>query len=191
VQLAEATSEYDREKLRERMSKLAGGVGVIKVGAASEVEMKEKKHRIEDALAATRSAIEEGVVVGGGIALVRACSALDTVVTRTPEELLGINILRRALQEPLRQIVRNAGYESAVVAAEVCEQPLEYGFDAVSGQYVDMFTAGIIDPVKVTRSALQNAISIAGLLLTTDTLITDSPPELPDPTEIGAIDGTR
>ncbi len=191
VQLAEAASDYDREKLRERMSKLAGGVGVIKVGAASEVEMKEKKHRIEDALAATRSAIEEGVVVGGGTALVRACSALDAVVTRAPEEILGINILRRALEEPLRQIVRNAGYESAVVAADVCNQPLECGFDVVSGQYVDMFKAGIIDPVKVTRSALQNAISIAGLLLTTDTLITDSPPDLPDPTEIGAIDGTR
>ncbi len=191
VQLAEAGSEYDREKLRERMSKLAGGVGVIKVGAASEVELKEKKHRIEDALSATRSAIEEGVVVGGGTALVRACFALDTVKTHTPEEIIGVNILRRAVEEPLRQIVRNAGYESAVIAADVCNHPLEYGFDVVSGQYLDMFKAGIIDPLKVTRSALQNAVSIAGLLLTTDTLITDSPPDLPDPTEIGALDGTR
>lgn len=191
AQLAEATSDYDREKLRERMSKLAGGAGVIKVGAASEVEMKEKKHRIEDALSATRSAIEEGIVVGGGTALVRARVALDTVKTRTPEEILGVNILRRALEEPLRQIVRNAGYESAVIVADVCNQPLEYGFDVVSGEYVDMFKAGIVDPVKVTRSALQNAVSIAGLLLTTDTLITDSPPDLPDPTEIGALDGTR
>ncbi len=191
AQLAEAGSEYDREKLRERMSKLAGGVGVIKVGAASEVEMREKKHRIEDALSATRSAIEEGVVVGGGTALVRACCALDAVTTRIPEEVIGVNILRRAVEEPLRQIVRNAGYESAVIAAEVCNQPLEYGFDVVSGEYVDMFKAGIIDPLKVTRSALQNAVSIAGLLLTTDTLITDSPPDLPDPTEIGALDGTR
>ena len=191
AQLAEAGSEYDREKLRERMSKLAGGVGVIKVGAASEVELKEKKHRIEDALSATRSAIEEGVVVGGGTALVRACFALDAVKTRTPEEVIGVNILRRAVEEPLRQIVRNAGYESAVIAADVCNHPLEYGFDVVSGQYLDMFKAGIIDPLKVTRSALQNAVSIAGLLLTTDTLITDSPPDLPDPTEIGALDGTR
>ena len=191
AQLAEATSDYDREKLRERMSKLAGGAGVIKVGAASEVEMKEKKHRIEDALSATRSAIEEGIVVGGGTALVRARVALDAVKTRTPEEILGVNILRRALEEPLRQIVRNAGYESAVIVADVCNQPLEYGFDVVSGEYVDMFKAGIVDPVKVTRSALQNAVSIAGLLLTTDTLITDSPPDLPDPTEIGALDGTR
>ena len=191
AQLAVAGSDYDREKLRERMSKLAGGVGVIKVGAASEVELKEKKHRIEDALSATRSAVEEGVVVGGGTALIRACFALDAVQTRTPEEITGVNILRRALEEPLRQIVRNAGYESAVIAADVCNQPLEYGFDVVSGQYVDMFKAGIIDPLKVTRSALQNAVSIAGLLLTTDTLITDSPPDLPDPTEIGALDGTR
>ena len=191
AQLAVAVSDYDREKLRERMSKLAGGVGVIQVGAASEVEMREKKHRIEDALSATRSAVEEGVVVGGGTALIRACFALDAVKTRTPEEIIGVNILRRALEEPLRQIVHNAGYESAVIAAEVCEQPLEYGFDVVSGQYVDMFKAGIIDPLKVTRSALQNAVSIAGLLLTTDTLITDSPPDLPDPTEIGALDGTR
>ena len=191
AQLSEAASDYDREKLQERMSKLAGGAAVIKVGAASEVEMKEKKHRIEDALSATRSAIEEGIVVGGGTALVRARVALDAVKTRTPEEALGVNILRRALEEPLRQIVRNAGYESAVVVADVCNQPLEYGFDVIGGEYVDMFKAGIIDPVKVTRSALQNAVSIAGLLLTTDTLITDSPPDLPDPTEIGALDGTR
>src|SRR5437667_2808798 len=180
VQLANAASDYDREKLQQRMANLSGGVGVIKVGAATEVEMKEKKLRTQDALAATRAALEEGVVPGGGVALVIALPALDSIKTKLAEEMTGVNILRRALEEPLRQIAENAGYEGPIVVAKVREQPFGYGFDATIGQYVDMFQAGIIDPAKVTRTALQNAVSIAALLLTTDTLITDAPVHIPD-----------
>jgi chaperonin GroEL len=175
--IKETTSDYDREKLQERLAKLAGGVGVIKVGAATEVEMKEKKHRVEDALSATRAAIEEGIVPGGGAVLIAAIAALDKVQVAPGDETTGIYILRRALEEPLRQIAINAGQDGAVVAANVRNSPRGHGFDVLSKQYVDMFKAGIVDPVKVTRSALQNAASVAGMVLTTDTLITDAPEE--------------
>ena len=173
----ETTSDYDREKLQERLAKLAGGVGVIKVGAATEVELKEKKHRVEDALSATRAAIEEGIVAGGGSVLVHAIPALDTVKVAPGDEQTGVNILRRALEEPLRQIAENAGRDGAVTVNEVRTSAHGHGFDALNGEFVDMFKAGIIDPVKVTRSALQNAASIAGMFLTTDTLITDAEEE--------------
>jgi chaperonin GroEL len=179
AQLTHGVSDYDREKIQERMANLAGGVGVVKVGAATEVEMKEKKLRMQDAVAATQAALEEGVVPGGGVALVMALPALDSIKTKTLEEMTGVNILRRALEEPLRQIAANAGYDGGVVVANVRDKPCGYGFDANSGQYVDMFKAGIIDPVKVTRAALQNAVSIAALLLTTDILITDAPVYIP------------
>jgi chaperonin GroEL len=172
------TSDYDREKLQERLAKLAGGVAVIKVGAATEVEMKEKKHRVEDALSATRAAIEEGIVSGGGSVLVHALSALDSVEA-SGDELTGVNILRRALEEPLRQIAHNAGVDGSVVVAGVRRNSRGFGFNALSSDYVDMLKAGIIDPVKVTRSALQNAISVASMVLSTDTLITDIPEEAP------------
>jgi chaperonin GroEL len=176
VLIDETTSDYDREKLQERLAKLAGGVGVIKVGAATEVELKEKKHRVEDALSATRAAIEEGIVPGGGSVLVASIPALDKLQL-SGDEATGANILRRALQEPLRQIAQNAGSDGAVVAAGVANSPRGYGFNALTGEYVDMLKAGIIDPVKVTRSALQNAVSVATMVLSTDTLITDSPEE--------------
>ena len=171
----ETTSDYDREKLQERLAKLAGGVGVIKVGAATEVELKEKKHRVEDALSATRAAIEEGVVPGGGAVLIASLPALDQFSGETGDEATGVNILRRAVEEPLRQIAFNAGYDGAVTVAGVRGQQRGFGFNALTGVYEDMFKAGIIDPVKVTRSALQNASSIAGMVLSTDTLVTDSP----------------
>jgi chaperonin GroEL len=178
AQIEETTSDYDREKLQERLAKLSGGVAVIKVGAATEVELKEKKHRVEDALSATRAAVEEGIVAGGGTALVDALPALDDIKaegdTRT-----GVQIIRRALEEPVRQIAKNAGFDGSVVVGEVRRQPLGFGFDAMTGQYVDMYKAGIIDPAKVTRSALQNAASIAGMVLTTDTIITDIPEPTP------------
>ena len=177
AQIEETTSDYDREKLQERLAKLAGGVGVIKVGAATEVELKEKKHRVEDALSATRAAIEEGIVAGGGSVLVHAIPALNKVHVAPGDEATGVNILRRALEEPLRQIALNAGRDGAVTAAAVSSSPHGHGFDALKGKYVDMFQAGIIDPLKVTRSALQNAASIAGMFLTTDALITDAPEE--------------
>ena len=176
VLIDDTTSDYDREKLQERLAKLAGGVGVIKVGAATEVEMKEKKHRVEDALSATRAAIEEGIVPGGGSVLVASIPALDKLQL-SGEEATGANILRRALQEPLRQIAHNAGKDAAVIAAGVANSPRGYGFNALTGEYVDMLKAGIIDPAKVTRSALQNAVSVASMVLSTDTLITDSPEE--------------
>ena len=175
----ETTSDYDREKLQERLAKLAGGVGVIKVGAATEVELKEKKHRVEDALSATRAAIEEGIVAGGGSVLVHAIPALDSVQVAPGDEQTGVNILRRALEEPLRLIAENAGRDGAVTANDVHTRSRNQGFDALQGEYVDMFKAGIIDPVKVTRSALQNAASIASMFLTTDTLITDVEEEAP------------
>lgn len=174
--IEDTTSDYDREKLQERLAKIAGGVGVIKVGAATEVELKEKKHRVEDALSATRAAIEEGIVPGGGSVLVAAIPALNTLKL-SGEEATGANILRRALEEPLRQIAQNAGSDGAVVTAGVINSPRGHGFNALTGEYVDMLQAGIIDPVKVTRSALQNAVSVATMVLSTDTLITDSPEE--------------
>ena len=174
------TSDYDREKYQERLANFAGGVGIIKVGAATEIELKERKLRIEDALAAVRAATEEGVVPGGGVALVIAQPALDSVPVKSPDEATGVNILRRALEEPLRQIAENAGYEGSVVVANVRDKPFGHGFDVVTGQYVDMFAAGIVDPTKVTRTALQNAVGIACMFLTTGTLITDKPEHIPD-----------
>jgi chaperonin GroEL len=169
-------SDWDREKLQERLAKLAGGVGVIKVGAATEVELKEKKHRIEDALSATRAAIEEGIVAGGGVALIRAQSALDKL-DLTGDEATGATIVRKALELPLYWIAANAGYEGAVVVAKVRELSDSQGLDAAAGEYGDLFKAGVVDPAKVTRSAVQNAVSIAALLLTTETLVVDKPEE--------------
>jgi chaperonin GroEL len=169
-------SDWDREKLQERLAKLAGGVGVIKVGAATEVELKEKKHRIEDALSATRAAIEEGIVAGGGVALIRAQRALDKL-DLTGDEATGATIVRKALELPLYWIAANAGFEGAVVVAKVRELSDSQGLDAASGEYGDLFKAGVVDPAKVTRSAVQNAVSIAALLLTTETLVVDKPEE--------------
>ncbi|HBE03385.1 MAG: chaperonin GroL [Spirochaetes bacterium GWF1_41_5] len=173
-QIDETTSDYDREKLQERLAKLAGGVAVINVGAATEVEMKEKKHRVEDALSATRAAVEEGVVAGGGVTLIRAQKALDKF--KEKEEIqIGIDIVRKSLEAPIRNIVFNAGFDGSIIVEEARNKDKNTGFDASNGQWVDMFKAGIVDPAKVTRSALQNAASIAALLLTTEVLISDLP----------------
>ena len=174
-EIEDTTSDYDREKLQERVAKLAGGVAVIKVGAATEVEMKEKKARVEDALHATRAAVEEGVVPGGGVALIRAKKALDSVKGENDDQNVGVNILKRALEEPLRQIVINAGEDGAVVLNRVAEGKGNFGYNAQTGEFGDMVSMGIIDPTKVTRSALQNASSVAGLLLTTEAMITEAP----------------
>ncbi len=174
LQIEDTTSDFDREKLQERLAKLSGGVAVLKVGAATEVELKEKKHRIEDALSAARAGVEEGMVAGGGSVLVHAIPALDKVEA-VGDELTGVNILRRALEEPLRQIAINAGQEGSVVVEAVRKMPAGSAYDAQKGVYTDMFAAGIIDPAKVTRSALENAASVAALLLTTETIITDIP----------------
>ncbi len=173
-QLEQTDSSYDKEKIQERLAKLAGGIGVIKVGAATEVEMKEKKHRIEDAIAATKAAVEEGIVPGGGVALLRAMKALETLKVEGEEEV-GVRILRRAMEEPLRQIAANAGKDGAVVAEEVKKQTGSMGYNAETDVYEDMIKAGIIDPAKVTRFALQNATSIAALFLTTECVITEKP----------------
>ena len=175
AQIEDTTSEYDREKLQERMAKLSGGVAVIKVGAATEIELKERKARVEDALSATRAAVEEGIVPGGGVALVRAQRALDTVEGLTVDEFVGINVIRRALEQPLKLIVENAGSEGAVVLNQVKHQSDDYGYDAELGEFGPMLERGIIDPVKVTRSALQNAASVAGMVLTTESMITEIP----------------
>jgi chaperonin GroEL len=174
-QIEETTSEYDREKLQERLAKLAGGVAVVKVGAATETVMKEVKMRVEDALNATKAAAQEGIVVGGGVALVRAAKVLDGYETDDPDVLTGVKIVRRALQEPVRRIAENAGAEGAVVADEVEQMKGNRGFNAVTGQFEDLVAGGIIDPTKVVRTALQNAASIAGLLLTTDAVVTEMP----------------
>ncbi|PYM19048.1 MAG: chaperonin GroEL [Candidatus Rokuibacteriota bacterium] len=178
AQIAETTSDYDREKLQERLAKLAGGVAVIKVGAATETEMKERKARVEDALNATRAAVEEGIVPGGGVALLRASDALDSLKL-SGDEGTGVSIVRRALEEPIRIIVENAGLEGSVIVEKVKGLvPLTRGFDAETNEYVDMMLAGIVDPTKVERVALQNAASIASLLLTTEVIVTDSPPDV-------------
>jgi chaperonin GroEL len=174
LQIEDTTSDFDREKLQERLAKLSGGVAVLKVGAATEVELKEKKHRIEDALSAARAAVEEGVVAGGGSVLVHATPALDKVEA-LGDEAVGVTILRRALEEPLRQIAVNAGQEGSVVVDAVRKATPGNGYDAQKGEYTDMFAAGIIDPAKVTRSALENAASVAALMLTTETVVTDLP----------------
>jgi chaperonin GroL len=179
AQIEETTSDYDREKLQERLAKLAGGVAVVKVGAATETAMKEKKARVEDALNATRAAVEEGIVPGGGVALLRASKAIEKLKLEGDEKV-GANIVKRALEEPIRQIVENAGLEGSVVVEKVkAETVATRGFDAESLEYVDMIQAGIIDPTKVERIALQNAASVAGLLLTTEALVTDLPEEKP------------
>ena len=174
AQIDDTTSDYDREKLQERLAKLIGGVAVINVGAATETEMKEKKDRVEDALNATRAAVEEGIVPGGGVAFIRAMKALEK--TKLPgEEQLGINLVKRALEEPVRQIANNAGFEGSVVVQEVISGKDAYGFNAETGQYEDLIKSGVIDPTKVTRFALQNAASVAGLLMTTDAMVAEKP----------------
>ncbi|MFK8052137.1 MAG: chaperonin GroEL [Woeseiaceae bacterium] len=194
-EIEESSSDYDREKLQERVAKLAGGVAVIKVGAATEVEMKEKKARVEDALHATRAAVEEGVVPGGGVALIRAVSAAGEFEGDNPEQTVGINILRRAVEEPLRQIVSNAGGDASVVLNEVAAGKGNHGYNAASGDYGDMIKFGILDPTKVTRYALQNAASVSGLLLTTEAMVADLPkdeaaaPAMPDMGGMGGMGG--
>jgi chaperonin GroEL len=180
VEIDRSTSDYDREKLQERLAKLAGGVAVIGVGAATETEMKEKKHRVEDALSATRAAVEEGIVPGGGVALITVTSALDKVTIGHPEEKTGVDIVRRALEAPMRGIVQNAGLDGAVVVQEVLRRQQQegnnrIGYDVMGEAYVDMVKAGIIDPAKVTKGALNNAASIASMILTTEALVTDAP----------------
>ena len=178
AQIEDTTSEFDREKLQERMAKLSGGVAVIKVGAATEIELKERKARVEDALSATRSAVEEGIVPGGGVALVRASRGLEDLKGIPADEQVGVNIIRHSLEQPLKLIVENAGFEGAVVLNQVKQQADDYGYDADIGEYGPMMERGIVDPVKVTRSALQNAASVAAMVLTTESVIS----EIPQPT---------
>jgi chaperonin GroEL len=180
AQIEETTSDYDREKLQERLAKLVGGVSVINIGAATETEMKEKKARVEDALNATRAAVEEGIVAGGGVALVRCISALDKIDV-VGEEQNGISILKRALKIPLRQIAENAGYEGSVVINKVLEGKDDFGFNAATEKYENLISAGVIDPAKVVRSALQNAASVAGLMLTTEAMIAEKPEKKKEP----------
>ncbi len=180
AEIEKTTSDYDKEKLQERMAKLSGGVAIIRVGAGTEVELKEKKHRVEDALSATRAAVEEGIVPGGGVALLNAIPALDSVKMSDPDEQTGVSIVRRALEEPMRQLAFNAGQDGAVTVANVRRMQKEkknknIAYDVMTGQYVDMFQAGIIDPAKVTRSAVENAASIAAMILTTEALVTEVP----------------
>lgn len=174
AQIEKTTSDYDKEKLRERLAKMSGGVGVLKIGAASEVEQKEKQHRVEDAVEATKAALEEGIVAGGGVALVDAIKVLDGIKTND-EEQVGVAILRKALEAPMRQIAENAGMDGAVIIEEVKKSPAGMGYNAATGEYTDMVKAGVIDPLKVTRSALQNAASVAALLLTTEAAVVDLP----------------
>ena len=192
-QIEDSTSDYDTEKLQERVAKLAGGVAIIKVGAATEIEMKEKKARVEDALHSTRAAAEEGVVPGGGVALLRALKALDGMKGDNDDQNIGINIIRRAMQEPLRQIVMNAGGEPSVVVNEVLKRKDNEGYNAATDEYGDMIKMGILDPTKVTRSALQNAASIAGLLITTEAMVAEAPkddaPATPDMGDMGGMGG--
>ena len=194
AQIDETSSDYDKEKLKERLAKLAGGVAVINIGAVTEVEMKEKKHRVEDALSATRAALEEGIVAGGGVATIQAASALDKadLENLTDDEKIGFKIVRRALEEPIRQIAENAGVDGAVIAERAKTEKKGIGFDAAKMEWVDMVKVGIIDPAKVTRSALQNAASVAGLLLTTECAITDIPeknPPAPAGGDMGGMGG--
>jgi chaperonin GroEL len=193
--IEETSSDYDREKLQERVAKLAGGVAVIKVGAATEVEMKEKKARVEDALHATRAAVEEGVVPGGGVALVRALQAISKLKGINHDQDVGIDIARRAMEEPLRQIVSNAGDEASVVLNKVKEGKGNFGYNAANGEYGDMIEMGILDPTKVARTALQNAASVAGLMITTEAMVADLPQEesagaaMPDMGGMGGMGG--
>ena len=195
AEIEDSSSDYDKEKLQERVAKLAGGVAVIKVGAATEVEMKEKKARVEDALHSTRAAVEEGVVPGGGVALIRAVGKIAKLKGDNADQDVGISILKRAVEEPLRQIVRNAGGDASVVLNEVVAGKGNYGYNAASGEYGDMMEAGILDPTKVTRFALQNAASVSGLLLTTEAMVADAPqddaggPAMPDMGGMGGMGG--
>src|SRR5690606_34438281 len=176
AQIEETTSDYDREKLQERLAKLSGGVAVVRVGGATEVEVKERKDRVDDALHATRAAVEEGIVAGGGVALLRATSALSKVTTDNDDQAIGVNIVKKALEAPLRQIAENAGVESSIVVGKLLsEKNAVIGFNAQTEEYGDMFKAGVIDPAKVVRSALQNAASVAGLIITTEASIADAP----------------
>jgi len=194
AEIEDSSSDYDREKLQERVAKLSGGVAVIKVGAATEVERKEKKARVEDALHATRAAVEEGVVPGGGVAFIRALNGIEKLEGKNQDQTTGINILRRALEEPLRQIVSNAGGDASVVLNAVAEGKGNYGYDAATGEFGDMVELGILDPTKVSRSALQNAASVSGLLLTTEAMVADAPkeddaPPMPDMGGMGGMGG--
>ena len=190
VQIEEATSDYDKEKMQERVAKLAGGVAVIKVGAATEIEMKEKKARVEDALHSTRAAVEEGVVPGGGVAYVRCLDVLDDLKGDNTDQDVGIDIVKRAVEEPLRQIVNNAGEEGSVVLNNVVAKKGNYGYNATTGEYGDMIEMGILDPTKVTRAALQNAASISGLMITTEAMVAEVPEDKPmPPMPGGGMDG--
>src|SRR5215468_514423 len=176
TEIENTDSDWDREKLQERVAKLSGGVAVLRVGAATEVELKEKKHRLEDAISATRAAIEEGIIAGGGSALVRIAGTLDDL-GKTGDIATGVTVVRKALSEPARWIALNAGQEGSVVVAKVADLPAGHGYNAATGEYGDLIAQGVIDPVKVTRSAVQNAASIAGMLLTTEALVVDKPEE--------------
>jgi len=195
AQIEDTTSDYDREKLQERVAKLAGGVAVIKVGAGSEIEMKEKKARVEDALHSTRAAVKEGIVPGGGVALVRALDSLTKLKGDNDDQNVGINIVRKAFEAPLRQIVTNAGEEASVIVAKIREGKGSYGFNAANGEYGDMIEMGILDPAKVTRTALQAAGSVAGMMITTEAMVTDmpqdesGPPAMPDMGGMGGMGG--
>ena len=190
IQIEKTTSDYDREKLQERLAKLSGGVAVLKIGASTEVEMKEKKARVEDALHATRAAVEEGIVPGGGVAYLRAMKELDNVVTENEDQKIGVQIIRKAIEEPIRQIVTNAGLEASVIVNKIKEGTGAYGFNAYNEQYEDLFVAGVIDPTKVSRVALENAASVSGLLLTTEVTIVDKPSkESPMPSMPGGMPG--
>jgi chaperonin GroEL len=190
AQIEETTSDYDKEKLQERLAKLAGGVAVIKVGGSTEVEVKERKDRVDDAMHATRAAVEEGVVAGGGSALLYATRALDKLRTSNPDQKAGIDIIRRALQAPVRQIVDNAGEDGSVVVGKLLEsKDTNFGFDAQKGEYVNMIKAGIIDPTKVVRTALQDAASVAGLLITTEAMIAERPEKKAPPMPGGGMGG--
>ncbi len=189
AQIEETTSDYDREKLQERLAKLAGGVAVIRVGGATEVEVKERKDRVEDAMHATRAAVEEGIVPGGGVALLRATKALEGVNGANEDQKHGVDIVRRAIEAPVRQIAENAGFDGAVVAGKILEsEDYAWGFDAQAGEYADMFERGIIDPVKVVRTALQDAASVAGLLITTEAMVAEKPEKKKEPAGAGAGD---
>ena len=189
AQIEESTSDYDREKLQERLAKLVGGVAVVHVGAATEVEMKEKKDRVEDALNATRAAVEEGIVPGGGTALIRVAKVLDSIKPADDDELAGVNIIRRAIEAPLRQIAHNAGFEGSIVVEKVRQGKDGFGFNAATGEYEDLLKAGVIDPKKVTRTALQNAASVASLLLTTECAICEKPEPKKDAPAMPGMDG--
>jgi chaperonin GroEL len=188
VEIENTDSDYDREKLQERLAKLAGGVAVIKAGAATEVELKERKHRIEDAVRNAKAAVEEGIVPGGGVALIQAGAEAFKKLDLAGDEATGATIVKRSLEEPLKQIAVNAGLEGGVVVEKVKTHPVAHGLDAANGEYVDMFKAGIIDPAKVTRSALQNAASIAGLFLTTEVVIVEKPEKEKAPAAPGGGD---